>query len=312
MPYPLPSITPEVRDALQARRPIVALESTVITHGLPWPQNLDLARSLEAAVRAGGATPATIAILKGEVRVGLTGAELEYLAHASGVMKVSRRDFPVAVANKRDGGTTVAGTMLAASWAGIRVFATGGIGGVHRQLEGAAASTSLDISADLPELARTPVVVVCAGAKAILDLPATLEWLETHGVPVIGYGTDEFPAFYSRESGLMLEARADTAEQAAGLVRAMWDMDLHSGALVCVPCPAQAARPRAEMERAIAQALRDATAAGVRGKDLTPYLLERISDLTHGDSLRANLALLENNAIVAAAIAVALGRTGKL
>jgi pseudouridine-5'-phosphate glycosidase len=312
MPYPLPAITPEVRDALQTRRPIVALESTVITHGLPWPQNLDLARSLEAAVRAGGATPATVAVLKGEVRVGLTGAELEYLAHAGGVMKVSRRDFPVALANKRDGGTTVAGTMLVASWAGIRVFATGGIGGVHRQLEGAPTSTSLDISADLPELARTPVVVVCAGAKAILDLPATLEWLETHGVPVIGYNTDEFPAFYSRESGLKLEARADTPEQAAALVRIMWDMDLGSGALVCVPCPVQAARPLAEMERAIGRALRDAAEAGVRGKDLTPYLLERISELTHGDSLRANLALLENNAIVAAAIAVALGRTGKL
>ncbi len=311
MPYPLPTISPEVRDALQSRRPIVALESTVITHGLPWPQNLDLARSLETAVRAGGATPATIAVLKGEVRVGLTDAELETLAHASGVMKVSRRDYPVAVANKRDGGTTVAGTMLAASWAGIRVFATGGIGGVHRQPEGSTSAT-LDISADLPELARTPVVVVCAGAKAILDLPATLEWLETHGVPVIGYGTDEFPAFYSRESGLKLEARADTPEQAAALVRAMWDMDLTGGALVCVPCPTQAARPPAEMEHAIGLALRDAATTGVRGKDLTPYLLERISDLTHGDSLRANLALLENNAIVAAAIAVALGRLSKL
>ena len=311
MPYPLPSITPEVRDALQARRPIVALESTVITHGLPWPQNLDLAHSLEAAVRAAGVTPATIAVLKGEVRVGLTEAELEHLARARGVMKVSRRDFPVAVANKRDGGTTVAGTMLAANWAGIRVFATGGIGGVHRQPEGVP-SAALDISADLPELARTPVIVVCAGAKAILDLPATLEWLETHGVPVIGYGTDEFPAFYSRESGLKLEARVDTPEQAAALVRAMWDLDLHSGALVCVPCPAQSARPRAEMERAIGRALRDAAAAGVRGKDVTPYLLARISELTHGDSLRANLALLENNAITAAAIAIALGRQGKL
>jgi pseudouridine-5'-phosphate glycosidase len=310
VPYPPLSITPEVRDALQARGAIVALESTVITHGLPWPQNLELARGLEAAVRAGGATPATIAVLKGEVRVGLTGAELEYLAHAGGVMKVSRRDFPVAVVNQRDGGTTVAGTLLAANWAGIRVFATGGIGGVHRRPEGTS-SANLDISADLPDLARTPVVVVCAGAKAILDLPATLEWLETHGVPVIGYGTDEFPAFYARESGLKLEARADTPEQAAALARAMWDMELNSGALVCVPCPAQAARPRDEMERAIGRALRDAGDAGVRGKDLTPYLLARISDITHGESLRANLALLENNATVAAAIAVALSRLGK-
>jgi pseudouridine-5'-phosphate glycosidase len=310
MPYPPPTIRPEVRDALQSRQPVVALESTVITHGLPWPQNVELARTLEATVRAGGATPATIAVLKGDVRVGLTEAELEYIAHTSGVMKVSRRDFPVAVTDKRDGGTTVAGTMLAASWAGIQVFATGGIGGVHRALEGAP-SASLDISADLPELARTRVVVVCAGAKAILDLPATLEWLETHGVPVIGYNTDEFPAFYSVGSGLKLEARADTPEQAAALMRAMWDMELNSGALVCVPCPPQAARPRDEMERAINQALRDAAAAGLRGKDVTPYLLERISDLTHGDSLRANLALLQNNAKVATEIAIALGRLSK-
>jgi pseudouridine-5'-phosphate glycosidase len=306
MPFPLPFLTLEVRDALQTRQPVVALESTVITHGLPWPQNLALARRMEASVRAGGACPATIAILKGEVKVGLSDAELEYLAQAKGVMKVSRRDYPVAVAQKCDGATTVAGTMIAAHWAGIRVFATGGIGGVHRQPAGADAA-DLDISADLPELARTPVVVVCAGAKAILDLPATLEWLETHGVPVVGYGTDEFPAFYSRESGLKLEARADTPEQAASIVRAMWELEFTSGALVCVPCPEQAARPRADMERAIAQALTDATAAGLRGKDVTPYLLSRISALTQGESLAANLALLENNARVAAMIAAAMG-----
>jgi pseudouridine-5'-phosphate glycosidase len=292
-----------VRDALLARRPIVALESTVITHGLPWPRNLELARLMEATVRAGGATPATIAVLKGEVRVGLTGEELEHLAQAQGVMKVSRRDCAVAVAQRRDGGTTVAGTMMAANWAGIAVFATGGIGGVHRQMAG----TALDVSADLPELARTPVVVVCAGAKAILDLPATLEWLETHGVPVIGYGTSEFPAFYSRSSGLPLEARADNATEAAALVKAMWDLDVTSGALVCVPCPEAAARPAAEMETAIDQALREAAAAGVRGNAVTPYLLERVAALTEGHSIEANLALLENNARVAAEVAVAMG-----
>jgi pseudouridine-5'-phosphate glycosidase len=303
MPYPLPTLTPEVRDALLTRRPIVALESTVITHGLPWPRNLELARRMEATVRAGGVCPATIALLKGEVRVGLTAEELEHLARAQGVMKVSRRDFPVAVAQKRDGGTTVAGTMMAAQWAGIRVFATGGIGGVHRQMAGA----PLDVSADLPELARTPVVVVCAGAKAILDLPATLEWLETHGVPVIGYGTSEFPAFYTRSSGLPLEARADTAAEAAAMIKTMWDLDLASGALVCVPCPEAAARPGVEMEAAIEQALQEAAAAGVRGNAVTPFLLERVAALTEGHSLEANLALLENNARVAAEVAGALG-----
>jgi pseudouridine-5'-phosphate glycosidase len=303
MPYPLPSLTPEVVEALQTRRPIVALESTVITHGLPWPQNLELARRMEATVREGGACPATIAVLKGEVKVGLTDAELEYLAQAKSVMKVSRRDYPVAIARRRDGATTVAGTLIAAHWAGIRVFATGGIGGVHRRQ----ADTDLDISADLPELARTPVVVVCAGAKAILDLPATLEWLETHGVPVVGYGTDEFPAFYSRDSGLRLEARADTPEQAAGIARAMWDLNFTSSLLICVPVPEAASRPRADMERAINQALQEASAAGVRGKDVTPYLLSRIAALTQGESLAANLALLENNAKVAAKVASALG-----
>ena len=305
MPNPLPTLSPEVFEALQVRKPIVALESTVITHGLPWPQNLELARRMEATIRAGGACPATIAILHGEVRVGLSDAEIEYLAQAKGVIKVSRRDFPVALAQKCDGATTVAGTMIAAHWAGIRVFATGGIGGVHRRLD-LAHSADMDISADLPELARTPVVVVCAGAKAILDLPATLEWLETHGVPVIGYGTDEFPAFYSRESGLRLEARADTPEQAAAIVRALWKLDFTSGALVCVPIPENAARPRAEMEQAITQAVSEAEAQNVRGKAVTPFLLGRIAELTQGESLTANLALLENNAAIAAQIAVAL------
>ena len=299
MPAPHVVLHPEVRAALEARRPVVALESTVISHGLPWPENFGLARRMEAVVRAGGAAPATIALLKGEVRVGLTEAEIEHLARAPGILKVSRRDYPVAVAQKRDGATTVAGTMIAAGWAGIKVFATGGIGGVHR-------GHDADVSADLPELAQTPVVVVCAGAKAILDLPATLEWLETHGVPVVGYGTDEFPAFYSRESGLKLEARADSPAEVAAIARALWELGFSGGMLVCVPCPVEAARPPAEMERAIEAALRDAGAQGVHGKAVTPFLLARVSELTGGESKAANLALLENNANVAAEIAVAL------
>ena len=301
--FPL-NLAPEVRAALEAHRPVVALESTVISHGLPWPENLELARRMEARVRAGGATPATVALLKGEVKVGLIDSEIEYLARpvspgAPGILKVSRRDYPVAVAQKRDGATTVAGTMIAAHWAGIKVFATGGIGGVHR-------GAGTDVSADLPELAHTPVVVVCAGAKAILDLPATLEWLETHGVPAVGYGTDEFPAFYSRESGLKLEARADSPAEAAAIARAMWDIGFGGGMLVCVPCPAEAARPREEMEGVISTALREAEAQGIRGKAVTPFLLARVSELTHGESKAANLALLENNARVAAEIAVAM------
>ena len=297
---------PEVREAFSARRPLVALESTVISHGLPWPDNAQLARRMEAAVRTRGVAPATIAILKGEVRVGLTEAEIDYLAQAPGVWKISRRDYAVAVAQKRDGATTVAGTMMAAHWAGIKVFATGGIGGVHRGTSPLGSSAHTDVSADLPELAHTPVIVVCAGVKAILDLPATLEWLETHGVPVIGYGTDEFPAFFSRESGLKLEARADSPAEVAEIARAKEKLGLSGGMLVCVPCPAEAARPAAEMERAISIALREAEAQGVRGKAVTPFLLSRVSELTYGESKAANLALLENNARVAAEIAVAL------
>ncbi len=290
---------PDVRAALAAHKPLVALESTVISHGLPWPENLDLARRMEAHIRAGGAAPATIALLKGQVTIGLMDDQIQYLAQAKGVWKISRRDFAVAAAQKRYGATTVAGTMIAAHWAGIKVFATGGIGGVHR-------GNGTDISADLPELARTPVIVVCAGAKAILDLPATLEWLETHGVPVVGYGTDEFPAFYSRTSGVRLEARADSAAEVAAIARELWRQGLGSGMVVCAPCPEEAAKPAAEMEGAIAVALHEAEAKGVRGKAVTPFLLARVSELTHGESKSANLALLENNARVAAQIAVAL------
>ena len=279
--------------------PRVALESTVIAHGLPYPQNLRLARRLEARVREVGAEPATIAILRGELRAGLTDAELHHLATASDIRKVSRRDLPIVVAQKGDGATTVASTMFIAHHFGIEVFATGGIGGVHR-------GAVFDISADLPELARTPVVVVCAGAKAILDLPATLEWLETHGVTVIGYGADEFPAFYSRQSGLPVDVRGDSAAEVAAIVRAKRQLGMQNGLLVCVPVPAEAELPAPVVEPAIEQALSEAAARGMRGKALTPFLLARVSELTGEASMRTNLALLDNNAYVAAQIALAL------
>jgi pseudouridine-5'-phosphate glycosidase len=293
------SLHAAVRAALEDGRPIVALESSVISHGLPWPENLELARDMEAVVRAGGAEPATIAVLEGRLHIGLAPDEIEHLARTSGVWKVSRRDFAAAFAQRRDGATTVAATLLAAHWAGIRVMATGGIGGVHR-------GDRTDVSADLPELARTPVLVVCAGAKAILDLAATLEWLETWGVPVVGYRTDEFPAFYSRESGYALDVRADSPEEAAAIARELWDRGFASGLLLCVPCPEEAALAAAEMEAAIAQAAGEAEFQRVRGKALTPFLLARVSELTGGRSKAANLALLRNNARVAAEVAAAL------
>jgi pseudouridine-5'-phosphate glycosidase len=298
MTFPL-HFSPEVASALEARRPLVALESTVIAHGLPRPHNLDLARRMEAIVREGGATPATIAILGGQIKIGLADEELRYLADADHVWKVSRRDFPIVAARKADGATTVAGTMIAAAWAGINVFATGGIGGVHR-------GDRTDVSADLPELARTPVAVVCAGAKAILDLPATLEWLETMGVPVIGLGTDEFPAFYSRSSGLPLEARADSVAEVAEMIKTKWGMGLTGGVLIANPIPPESALPPEEINRAIDQALAAAEAEGVKGKAVTPFLLAKVAEITGGASLRANVALLENNARLAARLAVQL------
>ena len=309
----------------------VALESTVISHGLPYPHNIQLALRLEEIVRARGATPATIGIIGGEIVVGLGRSQIEHLATTQDVRKVSRRDLPIVVARKLDGATTVASTSWVAHRAGIRVFATGGIGGVHRtgvRSQGAVGSNqesairswhpassielpvpnflSTDVSADLPELAQTPILVVCAGAKAILDLPATLEWLETYGVTVVGYGTDRFPAFYNRDSGLPVDVRADTPEEVAALFRAQRALGLPCGMLVTVPVPAQFELPAAQMETAIAQALSEAEAQAVKGKALTPFLLARISALTGEASLRANLALLENNARVGADIAVAL------
>src|SRR5512143_1770918 len=292
-------ITAEVQNAIDAQQPIVALESTLITHGLPRPRNLEVALLLEQTVRDGGAVPATIAILRGELHVGLTADELTLLANTDDVRKVSRRDLPIVLAQKLNGATTVAATMWIAAQAGIKIFATGGIGGVHR-------GQPYDVSADLPELAQTPVVVVCAGAKAILDLPLTLEWLETHGVPVLGFGTDTFPAFYSRSSGLPVDARCDTAADAAHIIRAKFDLGLQGGVLIGVPVPEEYAVAPEDIEPAIQQALKMAEAENIRGKAVSPFLLKHVSELTGGESQKANHALLENNARVAAQIAQAL------
>jgi pseudouridine-5'-phosphate glycosidase len=289
----------EIRHALATGQAVVALESTVIAHGLPYPTNLETAREMEAIIREHGAVPATIAVLEGQLRVGLSDRELEHLATAKGIRKTSRRDLAVVVARREDGATTVAATATIAAWAGIEVFATGGIGGVHR---GAPA----DVSNDLPTLAAVPVTVVCAGAKSILDLRATLEWLETAGVPVIGYGTDEFPAFYARRSGLGVDVRTDTPGEVAAIVRAARQMGLPGGALVVVPVPGPAELPAELLEPAIASALLEAQARGIEGSASTPFLLRWLARETEGASLKANVALLENNAAVAAQIAVAL------
>jgi pseudouridylate synthase len=283
--------------------PQVALESTVISHGLPYPHNLELATEMEAVVRQHGADPRTIGIIGGELIAGLSGSQIEHLATARDVRKVSRRDLPIVVARGLDGATTVATTMWIASLTGIEVFATGGIGGVHRGVEGGPSS---DISADLQELAQTPVIVVCAGAKAILDLPATLEYLETYGITVVGMGTDEFPAFYSHQSGLRVDVRCDSAADVAALWRAKRALGLPGGLLVAVPIPAEAEIPAAEIEPVITQAVDEAAKRRLRSAEVTPFLLTRIAELTGARSLQANLALLKNNARVAAQIAVAL------
>jgi pseudouridine-5'-phosphate glycosidase len=299
-------IDPAVKAALDSNAPVVALESTIITHGMPFPQNLDMARNVETVVRANGATPATIAIIDGRFRVGLNDAELEQLARAGGTAaKASRRDVAALLAGKGTAGTTVATTMQIATLAGIKVFATGGIGGVHRGAE-----TSFDISADLDELARTPVAVVCAGAKSILDLPKTMEVLETKGVPVLGYRTEEFPAFWSRTSGLMLQHRYDDVADIAAVIDAQFRLGM-GGVLVANPIPESDAIPTAEMQGWVEAALKDAERDGIAGNRATPYLLNRIFELTAGKSLVANIALVENNAAVAAKIAGALSVRGK-
>ena len=290
------SLGSEVHQAIEAGLPLVALESTVVTHGLPYPQNLQLARDMEAEVRRQNAVPATVGVLEGQIWVGMDDEQLVRLAEGVGLVKVSVRDFGPAISSGLSGGTTVAGTLLAAQLAGLRIVATGGIGGVHREAH-------FDVSTDLVQLARTPLVVVCAGAKAILDLPATLEILETYGVPVVGYQTDEFPAFYSRESGLPVSASVDTPEQAARIALAHWSLGVSSAVLVCVPPPEADALPEEQVNGAIEQALNEARQQQIHGQAVTPFLLRRVSELTHGNSLRANLALLRNNACVAAQIA---------
>lgn len=288
-----------------AGKPVVALESTVLTHGLPRPQNLQLARDMEKTVRENGAIPATIAFLDGDLHVGLNDAELERLANEDDVLKVGPRDYATAIAKKLNGGTTVAGTMLASKHADIKVFATGGIGGVHRD-------APFDISADLQALASIPMIVVCAGAKAILDLPATLEYLETMSVPVVGYGTHEFPAFYSRESGLDVSVNLESPQKIVDFARAHWSTGLQSAVLVANPVPLADAIARSEMEPWIKQANNEAQAEGVHGKQLTPFLLQRISELTGGKSMSTNLSLLLNNAKLAAQIAVAMRMTERV
>lgn len=298
-------MTEEVRLAVTGGKPVVALESTIIAHGMPFPQNLEMALEVEHVIRERGAVPATIAIVDGTLRAGLSSAELEGFARAGpGIIKVSTRDIAYAVSQKMDGATTVASTMRIAAMAGIAVFATGGMGGVHRGAE-----RSFDVSADLVEFGKSNVAVVTAGAKAILDLPLTLEYLETQGVPVVGFGTFDFPAFYSRESGLKLTQRCDTAQDVATLLHAKWRLDLEGGVIVANPIPAEAEIPRAEIMPHIEMALAEATNWGLAGKDVTPFLLKRIAEITEGRSLKANIALVMNNACIAADIAVAYAAT---
>jgi pseudouridine-5'-phosphate glycosidase len=293
------TISNEVQAALAEQRPVVALESTVIAHGLPYPANLEIARAMEAAIREEGAVPATIGIHDGRIVVGLSAAEIEQLATAEHVLKISRRDLATVLATRQLGATTVAGTMLCASLAGVRFFATGGIGGVHRGAE-----TSMDISADLTELSRTPVLVVCAGAKSILDLDLTLEYLETQGVPVLGWQTNELPAFFVRSSGRPLQHRVDEVSTLAAIARTQWDCGLH-GLVVTCPIPAEYALDPAPLEAATEEALRLAQEQGVRGSATTPFLLSHVAKVTAGESVEANKALLLNNARWAARFACA-------
>jgi pseudouridine-5'-phosphate glycosidase len=296
-------VAPEVAEALAAGRPVVALESTIITHGMPYPQNVETALSVEATVRGEGAAPATIAIIHGRISVGLDARELDRLGAAKDALKATRRDLAAALVTKATAGTTVAATMAIAARAGIEVFATGGIGGVHRGAE-----TTFDISADLTELARSPVAVVCAGCKSILDIAKTLEFLETHSVPVIGFRTDEFPAFFARSSGHRLDHRVDAARELAEIIRMERKLSSKSGILIANPVPQENALPFADIEARIADAVKEAEQAGISRKEVTPYLLSRIVELTGGKSLAANIALIKNNAALAAKIAVELAR----
>ncbi|MFA0963984.1 pseudouridine-5'-phosphate glycosidase [Roseivirga sp. BDSF3-8] len=298
---PYLTCSPEVRDAAASANALVALESTIITHGMPYPQNVETARAVEAIIRSAGAVPATIALLNGRIHVGLTADELEQLGGEGKAIKVSRRDLPYVISKKMTGATTVSATMIAAEKAGIRVFVTGGIGGVHRGAE-----KTMDISADLRELSRTSVAVVSAGAKSILDIGLTLEYLETEGVPVLGWGTEEFPGFYSRTSGYKVNYRLDTPEEIAALLRSKWDMGLAGGVLIANPVPEADALPPDLVNAMVEEALQEAAKAGIMGKELTPYLLKAITDKTGGKSLQTNIALVKHNAEKGAALALAL------
>ena len=291
-------ISPEILHAIKKKLPIVALESTIISHGMPYPKNIETAIMVEETVRANDAIPATIAIIKGRIKVGLTRDEIDFLATNDEVQKVSRRDLAVAVAQKTSGSTTVASTMIIASLAKIAVFATGGIGGVHRGAE-----NTLDVSADLEELSKTNVCVVCAGAKAILDIGLTLEYLETKGVPVIGYKTSDLPAFYSTKSGFKVDYRIDSATDIAQILKTKWDLSIDGGVLVTIPIPQEFELTLDVMNKAINEAITQADSENIIGKDITPYLLSKVNELTHGESLEANMKLIKNNAALAAKIA---------
>ena len=297
-------ISPEVKAALDAGKPVVALESTIISHGMPYPKNVETALLVEQTVRDNGAVPATIAVIGGRLKAGLSHEEIEYLGKTGrGVAKASRRDLPALCARGADGATTVTTTMIIAHMAGIKIFATGGIGGVHRGAE-----TSMDISADLEELAQTPVMVVCAGAKSILDLGLTLEYLETHGVPVIGYCTDELPAFYTRKSGFGVDYRVDSPAELAAMFKAQRELEYRGGMLVTNPIPEEYSMEKRIIDAAIEEALRQCTELGIHGKDTTPFLLAKVVELTGGDSLESNIKLVLNNAKVAALTAAELAK----
>ena len=291
-------ISPEILNAIKKKLPIVALESTIISHGMPYPKNIETAIMVEETVRANDAIPATIAIIKGRIKVGLTRDEIDFLATNDEVQKVSRRDLAIAVAQKTSGSTTVASTMIIASLAKIAVFATGGIGGVHRGAE-----NTLDVSADLEELSKTNVCVICAGAKAILDIGLTLEYLETKGVPVIGYKTSDLPAFYSTKSGFKVDYRIDSAADIAQILKTKWDLSIDGGVLVTIPIPQEFELTLDIMNKAINEAITQADSENIIGKDITPYLLSKVNELTHGESLEANMKLIKNNAALAAKIA---------
>lgn len=296
-------ISPEVQKALDEGKPVVALESTIISHGMPYPQNVETARKVENIIREAGAVPATIGIIKGRLKAGLTDEEIEYMGDGAKILKASRRDIPFIIANELDGATTVASTMIIAELAGIKVFVTGGIGGVHRDGE-----NTMDVSADLQELANTNVAVICAGAKSILDINLTLEYLETHGVPVVGYGTEEFPAFYTRKSGFKADYRVDSPEVIAKALKAKWDLNLKGGMVIGNPIPEEFEMDYDVITNAIEDALKEAKENGISGKETTPFLLAKVKALTGGSSLESNIELVYNNARVGSKIAVELAK----